>query len=806
MAQPPAGDPYSRRQSLPPFSSLLVGASNPNVFGQPRREEVTREQALLSGDSMAKHAAQSNTFASSDVHASILAQSHTMNHPVWSYPNTSRSELQPTTSGPSATNASIDPGPGRATVEEDVIDGSGSCHTNEGGMICSRDVDGDGLNSTWSTTRANKLRKRTGQACDGCREKMMKCDFKLPKCTVCKNNFRECTLGSAPRATVRQSGYPMSIPPTSPFTSINRIRDGYTPLEYTYPQSSSRASMPRKDNMLSPVSDKQNNHHEDGSDNPPPAKRPRISPSPRPRSQGQVSASSGTESLGGSVSSPSATSNFSWDVDPYQLSRSLTMHYTDKYFEYVDSVTCSILPKELFQQWIRTCRAKSPADQMLLYAILAMGTVFASSKPESKHHQDVFLEIVNKAVIKNGDMFSLQLIQTKLILALFAFSQGQYNQAGDHCGSAVRIAVGLRYHMEEGVSTIEGQEACDFGLCHEMLVECRRRTFWSAYLMDSFSRCWSTSVATVSRSDCDLRLPCPEAAYEMGHVPLTPLTLHLPKNSTESQPSSPRSLPESSEIGAFGYLVEIAAIFNEVMSTISRGRAQSPAKDRVVMDAFRQDIMGRLKTWDQHIKKHVRHGRDGREKPSGFHILYHYSIMILNRYVHHAEMDQLRISVCARQVYDHARQLLQLIQQLAERGDGKHNSSFQFVTLSPFSGFAITAALDVITAAGPVSSLMGHESQIMALIASAIPVLEGLKEFWHSGRRQHEMADKRLRALLRVSSKASEFNGAYFFAHPIQSPLDLDHDIVYGLPRRTYFAAMGWEESLHPDGEFQRLD
>ncbi|OAP64715.1 hypothetical protein AYL99_00687 [Fonsecaea erecta] len=558
------------------------------------------------------------------------------------------------------------------------------------------------------------------------------------------------------------------------------------------------------------ASDNQANH-EGRSENRPPAKRPRVSPSPRPTSQGQMSASSGTESVAASVASPSIISNFSWDVDPYDLSRSLTLDYVDTYFQHVDGVTYHILPKDLFRHWICNCHTKSLADKMLLYAILAMGTVFAPSRPFSKHHQDVFLEIVNRAMIKNGDMFSLQLIQTKLILALFAFSQGQYNRASDHCGSAVRTAFGLRYHTEEGVSTMEDRYALDFGFSRQMLVECRRRTFWAAYLMDSFSCCWSASVTTVNRSDCHVRLPCAEAAYEAGHVPLAPFVLELSKNNEDSQPSTPH---ESSDVGSFGYLVEIAGIFSEVMSTASRGKSQSPAKDRLTADVFRKDIQSRLKAWDHLMRRHNRQGRegrDGRDRDGGFHILYHYTALILNRYIPYLEMDQLRIGVCAARVHEHASAILKLVQRLrehggSEHGGSKHDSSFGFAMSSPFSGFAITAALDVVTSAGLVSSLMGYQSDIMAWMGSVFPVLESLKDYWHSASQQQEMVDQRLRALLEVSKKASEFNGAYYFAQPLQSRITLDHDVTYGLPRRKYFEIMGWDDRIDTDGEFQQLD
>lgn len=57
---------------------------------------------------------------------------------------------------------------------------------------------------------------------------------------------------------------------------------------------------------------------------------------------------------------------------------------------------------------------------------------------KSKHHRDTFIQILDKGVMKSGETISLQLVQTKLILALFALSQGrgQYNQAWDLFGWA----------------------------------------------------------------------------------------------------------------------------------------------------------------------------------------------------------------------------------------------------------------------------------------------------------------------------------------------------------------------------------
>ena len=569
------------------------------------------------------------------------------------------------------------------------------------------------------------------------------------------------------------------------------------PQEHHISNSGARSSMPLG-NILSPVSIDENNRAE-SPDNQQPAKRLRVSLSPRPVSKGWPSESLGSESVAGSTSSPSAMPKFSWTIDPYQLDRQLTLEYTNNYFNHVDSATTCILPKRAFLRWIRDCTTKSLTDKMLLYAILAMGTVFAH-RPESKHHQNVFIDIVNAAVMRSGDAFNLQLMQAKLILAHFAFSQGQYNQAWDSCGSALRVGFGLKFHTEEGVATFGDNDGLDFGLNYETLKECRRRTFWAAYIMDCFNGCCSTSVTSVNRSVCHLRLPCSQAAYEKGAIPVTAVSLE------ELQPS-PHQL---SEVGVLGYLVEVATIFNEAVSRVGKSKPQASDADRESVENFHQETMDRLNAWDRLAKTHLLQSRDSREPSHGLQFLYHYTATILHRYVRYSEIGQTQITEYVREAYNHARMMLGLVQRLSNHEE-KESPSFRFAMLSPFSGFAITTALDVITAAGTMADLMSHKSQLMSLISSGIEALEGLADFWHSARRQRDMMKQRLAALLTATHGAAGFNGVFYFGQPMQSPFGLDQDIVFGLSRPRYFEALGcemfgWDDRIHHEGDFHRLD
>ena len=509
--------------------------------------------------------------------------------------------------------------------------------------------------------------------------------------------------------------------------------------------------------------------------------------------------------MAGSTASPVALFKFCWTADPYQVDRQLTLEYTNNYFNHVDSSTTCILPRKAFLRWVRECTTKSLTDKMLLYAILAMGTVFAP-RPESKHDQDVFIDIVNSAVIRSGDAFSLQLVQAKLVLAHFAFSQGQYNQAGDFCGSALRVAFGLKFHTEAGIATFGDNNGLNFGLDYETLKECRRRTFWAAYIMDCYNGCCSAPVTSVHRSDCHLRLPCSQVVYETGDIPLTSFTLVTTVNHLERQPS----LQQISEVGVLGYLVEIATIFSEAVRKIGKSKPQVSKADHLCMEDFHPGTLHQLEAWDRLAKKYLDQTRDGREPVHGLHILYHYTAMILYRHVRYSEIGRSPISEYVRGAHKHARLMLELVQRLSNHGE-KEILSFRFAILSPFSGFAITTALDTITAAGTMADLMSHKSQMMSLISSGIEALEGLVAFWPSARRQRDMMKQRLTALLTATHRAAGFTGTFYFGQPMQSPFGLDQDIVYGLSRPRYFEALGcevlgWDDRIHCEGDFHRLD
>ncbi|EXJ93581.1 hypothetical protein A1O1_01973 [Capronia coronata CBS 617.96] len=825
MAQSPTSDDhrgnnFSHKPRLPSFSNFLSGTGRPDLnFIQPRPGLNRRDFLPVNHEALNRQTSTPSSYPPSERLAAPLPDVNSRLHDH--HPEQTQSPFWPfTSSAPSdrtaATFGAFPPGPapdrthGRTIVREELVPGKGLCYVYDDGSVCQKNADGEPVNPKWGTTKAGKPRKRLGQACNTCREKKIKCDPSVPKCAQCRKFGRECKFDAGPRTGQKRSG---SLPSayssaySSPVEQMSERpsgrRESTASADLIGPESplskpGNRSSLPLE-SLLSPVST-DDHANDDGLDRRPPSKRARLSASPRPVSEGGLSDGFSIESLLNTSSTPS----FSWQNDPYELHRGLTLYYVGKYFAHVDSTAYCTLPRKKFTSWVETRTSKSAEDKMLLYAILALGTVFARRAGRDTH-RSVFLDIVHDAVLQCGDTLSLQLVQTRLILASLALSQGEYNRAWDFCGAALRTAFGLGYNTEEGVRVVCDAGRLDFDLDFATLVECRRRTFWSAHIMDCFSGCIPASVNSMYRSDCHLRLPCNQAAYETGDILPTAFDLTIPPNRRDG----PRDLAEQiSHVGLLGYLVQIATIFHEVVSKISRPRSRIGTNYSVFLETFRHDIMNKLQSWHGHLASHLRSSRrdnSSAEPVNGLHILYHYTALLLHRHVRHAEMSQRQIDAHIQGAYDHARLMLEMVQRLSNNEE-RDAALFRFTTTSPFSGYAITSALDTITAAGILSEVMNQKSQTMSLISSGLEALESLMEFWHSAHQQRDMIKQRLKTLLNASKSASDYNGAFFFANPMQSPFGLDQDIIYGLPRMRYYQALGWHNKIQTRGEFHQLD
>lgn len=516
---------------------------------------------------------------------------------------------------------------------------------------------------------------------------------------------------------------------------------------------------------------------------------------------------------------------FDWQNDPYQIDGQVTQHYLEMYFVHINATTYCMFPREAFMRWLRTCPNKSCDDRMVMYSMLAMGSIF-SPRPERKAHGKHFGNIARFAVEKSHGTFSVQLVQSRLLLALLHFSLGDRTRAWDYCGSALRAVCGLKFNVESGIVDIKDDQIMDYGLTRSALAECHRRTFWSAYLMDvSFSSYsatdWTDSLqrfngycsghlSVIHNSDVYARLPGTEEAYEDQEAVATPY-FH---NSFVDTRSS--LLADPSKVGAMGYLVQISSLWGDVLGNAYRSRHLPSETYPSEYEKFYKDKGCELDEWSdslpayldrhmQNLDQSIRLGYIGTY--ISLHTLYHAAMMRLGRLAYHrllpSESIQQKVQVVRQSAWDLLRTTHLLSKLERERRVPEH----QLVLSTPFTGYAILTAVDVLSAFGTMPQL----KECMTLFNSGLDVVEELASFWSSAKTQMNMIRHRLRDVVsalhnEAHTQHSAMKVAFSTTRAMETTFGPEYDLIYNASWKDRFAAIGCGEASEDKGNVLRIE
>jgi len=493
-----------------------------------------------------------------------------------------------------------------------------------------------------------------------------------------------------------------------------------------------------------------------------------------------------------------------WGYDPYVADPGLTSHLLSLYFAHVGSATYCIFPRQHFTAWVETCREKTRDDRMLLYSVLAMGSIFDMDfKKRSVGKQ--FAGIATYAIEKRFGKFSLQLCQGRLMLALYNFARGKATEAWDFCGSALRAISALKLNTEEGVKDIPDDTDLDFGFDRSTLEECRRRTFWSGFLMDVSSTDFITAtvyilmlqqryngfcggtLCVIQPEDTLLRLPCLESAYGSSTPPETPLfDFDILKKGS----------PSNSALGAMASLTLISAIWGDVMSYTGRAVHRFDNTYEKLYQDFYSRTCDRLEAWMAHLPPHLHYSHDNLDISitNGYagtflsiHALYHTSTMRLNRHVRLTSLSSSAIRRNIIQATQDAAQFLSMMKALSHSSRSRRLPSNPFIFSTPFPGYALMIACDILTSGGLISELPG----LMQSIDGGLSCVEELAEFWASARAQQKAIGTRLKKLAEIALSPEDSNnrkGNFWRVRcPLETAFEKQDDLVYGVTDEVFF-------------------
>ncbi|KAF1969394.1 hypothetical protein BU23DRAFT_477137 [Bimuria novae-zelandiae CBS 107.79] len=665
-------------------------------------------------------------------------------------------------------------GPQRAPIRskhcvgQQEVPGEGLCYVFDDGSWCRVVIDGEPVNPSWGVTKAGKPRKRLAQACLTCREKKIKCEPGYPKCHQCAKSQRVC------RGGLNQPGMSNTSGETSPSSSSVLFKNQSTELV-------SPVAGPDKPRTLEEQYSKAVDTWNTGSSfTKPRTFRPNSIATSRDMSVHSMDSDWSGSANNQDSDDPRRGSHhdrlaIQWEQDPYDTDARLTMQLLDLYFLHAGRATYGMFPRRPFLAWVETNREKNQDHLMLLYSVLAMGSVF-SLEPEKRSIGKLYAAVAAYAMEKRFGKFTLQLCQSRLMLALYNFARGKAQEAWDYCGAGLRALSALKLNTEDGIKELP-ETTADIPYCgfdRLTLEECCRRTFWSGFLMDVSSDAFTATttldlihqqryngfcggtLCVINIEDTFLRLPCLENMFDAStpcDAPLFDVDILSPQAHTGPGP-----------LGYMAYLTLISTIWGDVVTFTSRAvHRPGPAYERHY-EAFYAKTYERLEAWLAMLPHSLRYTSQNLDISitDGFagsfvslHALYYTTLIRLNRHTRLTVISTDKIRRNINQAFYHATNFVQMMHSLAAENRRQRlppNAAAEFLFSTPFPGYALMLSIDVLAAAGTVASL----PSLIEMLGTASSCLEELASFWASARTQHRVVANRIKRLTDIAMQEEQ--------------------------------------------------
>lgn len=495
---------------------------------------------------------------------------------------------------------------------------------------------------------------------------------------------------------------------------------------------------------------------------------------------------------------------FASDLDPAQHNVPLTKEYVNCFLQFANVPTFEIFPPKRFLQWTFEGRNKSLQDRIMLYAVMAWGTIH-SDEAARVAHREIFKQIVYSELEDLESQYCLQTVHTLQFLAFAEFADSQHHKGFGLFVRCVGAISAMKLNIEQPI--IDG--VAPYGFSPSMYAECRRRTYWTAFCTDTFSGLGSGNPRMLHSKDVFLRLPCTQEMYEEDRIPTLRIYDHedgIPKTV---------STQETLALGNMAWLLQIATICSDVQLNAWRsqnnfriGNVYTP--DREVRGKLKKQLEDWAQSYNQGIL--VKEGRQAEveraghnrvegaarsQRFSGLDILCHYAHMELNRRVYHKRLSEKELVSLAKNANIYAIDTLMFAQQLLQRG-GTETRDYIFVSRGPLTGYCLHAAIDIVTAAGRTADILQQGSKMMTLMYNALEVLELASRWWASSRMQYIQVKERIQLVFSSAQTAASQRKQFFYcSEPMIRAVDNDFDLIYGTDRKQYLRAAYELKAVH---------
>ncbi|RDW83000.1 hypothetical protein BP5796_04491 [Coleophoma crateriformis] len=577
-------------------------------------------------------------------------------------------------------------------VRQALVPGEGMCYFYDDNTHCKTIIDGEPVNAHWGVTKAGKPRKspRGGQSSPDTPPAEAEDIAPRPGSARTENERfeveqREPSHSASPRPSLRRQT------PDEEAQLPKRRRTSYTNFALHPPESSPRAVLPE---TTSPATKKESQ--------------------PFPKAE-----------------SPAVHAN------PFTSAIRLAPELLSLFFQNINQMGYSMFPKLAFQSWALSSSEKSPDDLTLLHSVIACGTVF-SSNPEHKRLGREYAATLRSTC--NTRSLSFQLVQSRLLLAIYYTAVGSSDDAWDLCGAAIRAAYGLRMNMELDLQT---PQSYPYGLNRAGYAECWRRTFWSCYIMDRLDSFASGRSSSIRPDEVFLRLPCNTESFESQY-----------ESQTEFFSASELQRPGAPRHGLLSNLIYVSTIWDDIMLDIYRS-SHSVVPSARRFDTFYRSSIGNLHNWidrlpqdmslsPENLANAARCGALGRFML--VHATYLTASMKLNRYVRESPSVHLQFGSNVQTALSHATELLDMVKWAGAYYTAPENTTKGIEIISPFMAYAIESAIDIRTAKPSMSDV----PSFFGTVRGVETILTHLAQIWPGAQQQQETILRRIREVAEV--------------------------------------------------------
>jgi len=667
-------------------------------------------------------------------------------------------------------------------ITTEDIPGQGKFHVYQDGIRIPAEVDGDPVNPAWGLTKANKPRKRMPKACLDCREKKVKCDPGTgDTCVQCERAKRLCRKEQPTQMGAMTAGSPPTWPRTTGLPHRQCSVDHTTVKTQDGEVETLGKRRPREDRGMLEFQNKKQR-------------------SMSPPAQHVVLPPKRVDSVNhGSPPAPiSPRRTLCIDEDPCAMDPQGAFELMELFFENVNDSTYFLFPHTYFGYWAKTSPEKTYGERLVLYSMLALGSIFVPERLDADHQLDdrvsrmgkLCAQIATDVLSRGSNPPSILTAQARLLMALYQHAQGCVDIAAELLGAAISTLTLLRYNIESACTSMTGHEQgstiqYEYRFDPFQLAECRRRTTWTAFMIERY---FDTSFFNLQTQDILVRLPCADQTYEQGRQPSNALFLAPACNDEKAVAVIAHPLAS---------LIPVLAIWSDASTFVAREQHSGREHYIKTYQDKCSELNHRLQQWYTQLPEHLLHRPTNLER--SIHgryaipyitmlTLYYATSIKLCRYYKHQWLPQLRPQLIPK-VHESAHYLLGLIKAFTEHSTQfmmrpqSHGMTNPIAAAPPFIGYAIHAAADILGAGGMQDSM----TYSLEMIGAGMNFLQEMYKHWSSAQPRFFDCRKRyyqIRNLVQRPIRSPSgcwIDQRWGMEAPLDTTFPLDYDCIYGM-------------------------